>query len=57
MMAGQPDPHSPEPVYKPRLDLNYDPDALPGLDNPDEPVIEPGDPGIAPSDTPTSTQA
>lgn len=56
-MARQSDPHFPKPVYNPRLDPNYDPDALPSLDNPDESVIEPGDPGDAPSDTPTRTQA
>lgn len=33
------------------------PESFPGSDNPAPPVIEPGDPGATPSDTPTPTQA
>ena len=57
IMADQPDPSAPEPVYDPGVDPDYDPDALPGLDNPDEPVVEPGEPDDALSDKPTRAQA
>lgn len=33
------------------------PESFPGSDTPAPPVFEPGDPGDAPSDSPTPTQA
>lgn len=49
-----PDPYAPDPPRNPDgTPLPHgQPDALPGPDNP-----APGDPGDAPSDTPTKTQA
>jgi hypothetical protein len=54
-----PDPYAPDPIREPDgTPLPDDqPESLPGPDNPEPPMIEPGDPGDAPSDTPTQTQA
>ena len=48
-----PDPYAPDPIREPDGTPVPDdqPEALPGPDD-----IEPGDPGDAPSDTPTQTQ-
>lgn len=54
-----PDPYAPDPIREPDgtpLPDNQ-PESLPGPDNPQAPEIAPGDPGDAPSDTPTQTQA
>lgn len=53
MVTLPPDPYAPDPIREPDGTPvpNDQPEALPGLDD-----IEPGDPGDAPSDTPTQTQ-
>jgi len=51
------DPYAPDPVRDPDgipLSDNQ-PEALPGPENPEPPMIEPGDPGDAPSDTPAQS--
>ncbi len=37
-------------------DTDDQPEEFSGLDNPPPPIVEPGDPGDAPSATPTKTQ-
>ena len=53
------DPYLPEPNREPegRPAPEDRPGTLPGQVNPNPPMIEPGDPGDAPSDSPTPTQA
>lgn len=53
-----PDPYGPDPIREPDTPLpDNQPESLPGPENPEPPVINPGDPGDAPSDTLTQTQA
>ena len=49
-----PDPYAPDPIRKPHGTPMPDdqPGSLPGPDNP-EPPVKPGDPGDAPSDSPS----
>lgn len=49
-----PDPYAPDPIREPDGTPVPDEqaDVLPGPENPDAPMIEPGDPGDAPSDSP-----
>lgn len=50
-----PDPYAPDTIGEPDGTPVPDnqPETLPGPDNPEPPVIEAGDPGDAPSDSPT----
>ena len=50
-----PDPYAPDPLCEPDGTPvpNKQPEALPGPNNPEAPTLDPGDPGDAPSDSPT----
>lgn len=50
-----PEPYAPDPIREPDGTPVPDsqPDALPGPHDPEVPTIEPGDPGDAPSDSPS----
>ena len=50
-----PDPYAPDPLCEPDGTPVPDkqPEALPGPNNPEAPTLDPGDPGDAPSDSPT----
>jgi len=52
-----PDPYAPDPIREPDgTPLPDDqPETLPGPENPEPPMIEPGDPGDAPSDSPAQS--
>jgi len=52
-----PDPYAPDPIREPDSTPLPDdqPETLPGPENPEPPMIEPGDPGDAPSDSPAQS--